>query len=331
MFGFAAGAVVIYILISRVIISRLLVASLLVILAGNVLTIVLGSHILFGLRFVTGLGEGGGAAAATAIFADTATPERYFGILLSSTFIVATAMFRFDPTIVSVAGPCAMYWILAAAGLLALPAALFARKSPPAAQATVGVSVGARSRRALIIVALAGIIIYFAAWTTTWAYAVNIGRWSGLSVQGCDLVLSNATLAAIAGAGLAVMLGPRLGNALPLVGAGTVMTAAAILIIVRLTPATFPVAILAWMGGIQFAAPYMVAVMAHVDHRAASLAVAAQTLGMSLGPSLAATVVSRGSAAILASLSIALLIPALAALLSVAKLVGKDARVPSAR
>lgn len=327
MFGLAAGSVAISVLLSRATVSGLMVASLLALIIGNLLTIALGSNGLMATRFATGLGEGGAAAANAAIIAGTGASGRYFGILLCSLFVIATVMFRFHPTITAALGPYAVYWILTGLGCLALPAAWFARRTSPTPRPRLGEPASVESRRVVIAVALGllGIIVSFAAWTTIWAYAVDIGRWSGLSSQGTDVVLSYATLAALGGSGLAVLLGPRLGNAAPLLAGGAIMGTSAMLVIVRLSQATYPLAILAWMGGIQFAAPYMVAVMSEADPRgqAASLSIAAQTLGISIGPAVAATVVNSGSAAMLASLAIVLLVPSFLLLVAVAKWVGK--------
>lgn len=330
MLGFAVGSVLVSALLSRVTVARLMAAAMLVFMGGNLLTMAVGAEVLLPLRFAIGVGAGAGCAANAAIVAGTDAPERYFGLMLCTLSIVAAAILRLYPTIAAVAGPYAVYWILACSGLLALPAAAFARKSTGAGQTSPGVSAGPLNRTALIAVAagLIGIMASFAAWATIWAYAASIGHWSGLSQQETDVVLSYATLAGMLGAGLAILLGPRLGNAIPLLVGGVVMAASVIFVITRLTPATFPPAILAWMGGLQFSSPYMVAVMSQADRegRAASLCIAAQTLGMSVGPALGAFVVNSGSGAVLGSLAFALLVPSFLVILAVAKWVSRTDR-----
>jgi predicted MFS family arabinose efflux permease len=331
MLGFAAGSVLVSALLSRITVARLMGVSMLVFIGGNLLTIAVGAKILLPLRFAIGVGEGAGCAANAAIVAGTDAPERYFGIMLCALSVVAAAILRLYPTVAAVAGPYAVYWILACAGLLALPAAAFAGKSTEAARASPGASAAPLNRTALLAVAagLIGIMASFAAWATIWAYAASIGHWSGLSPQATDVVLSYATLAGMAGAGLAILLGPRLGNAIPLMVGGMVMAASVMFVITRLTPATFPPAILAWMGGLQFSSPYMVAVMSQADRegRAASLCIAAQTLGMSIGPALGAFVVNSGSGTVLGSLAFILLAPSFLVILAVASWVSRTTRV----
>jgi predicted MFS family arabinose efflux permease len=322
MLGFTLGSVAISILLPRLAVSRPMLVALLGIIATNLLTVAFGAHALLPLRFVAGVGEGAGTAAMTAILAASGAPARYFGLFLCISFGIAMVLFRVDSLSNAVAGPYAMYWILAGACLLALPAAISAKRSSEPAQLGPGV-VASIGRTGLVLVALTlvGIVIYFAAWTTIWAYAVDVCHWSGLSPQGCAAVLSYAVIAGAAGAALAVFLGPRLGNLIPLLIASAIMAASAILIIVKLSPGIYPIAILGWMGGVQFAAPYLVAIASEADRggRAASLSVGAQTLGMAIGPALGATVVDRSDAALLAWMAIALLVPGLAAALAVAR------------
>lgn len=328
MFGFAAGSAAISLLLSRTTVARLMTASLLLIIVGNVLTVGFGAKALLTLRFVTGVGEGAATAAMAAAFAGTAAPGRYFGIFLFSTMVIATVMFRFDAAITAAAGPYAVYWILAAVAVVAVPAGLLVRRPAPmpAARAAHGEAPFAASPTALIAISLIGMIIYLAAWTTTWAYAENVCQWSGLSSQGCDVVLGYALIAGMVGSGLAAVLGPRFGNVIPLLAGATLMAAAAVLMIVDLTPRTFPIAILPWLGCMQLITPYLVAVMSEADRegRAASLTIAAETLGMSIGPALGALVVERHNPSLLAGLSLILLVPSMGAILAVARRIGKS-------
>ena len=330
MFGFAAGSALVSALLSRTTVSRLMVTSVAVVVAGNLLTLVVAPQFLLPLRLVTGIGEGMGGASNAAIVAGTSAPERYFGILLCSLFIGATVILRLDAAATAAIGPHAVYWILAGASLLTLPAALFARKSTQATQAGQRAPGGALSRTTLIAIAvgLTAIMASYAAWTTIWAYAANVGQWSGLSLQQTNVVLSYATLAGMAGAGVAIVLGPRLGNAIPLLAAGVFMAASVVVVIFRLTPSTFPAAILLWMAGIEFATPYMIGFMSEADRegRATSLCAAAQTLGMSVGPALGAIVVDSASGAVLGSLAIVLLIPSFLVMVAVAKWVRRMER-----
>lgn len=324
MLGFACGSVAITFLLSRATISRLMVGALLIAIASDLLTIALGSSILLPLRLAAGLGEGGAIAAMTAVLAGSSAPERYYAFYLCSSFIAATIMFRAERAIIHVAGPHAVYWILATVNLVALPAGVHARKSATPTQSGFVPVRRQRRRTILIVVALGSTIAYLAAWTTTWTYAVNLCRWSGLPLQACDGVLSYAMLAGLAGAALAAVVGSRLGSFIPILCAGTTMTVSAILIALKLTPATYPVAILLWMGGMQLALPHLIAVTsaADTDGAAASISFAAQMIGISIGPVLGALVVNSSNASALAGLSLALLLPSVIAILAVVKLLG---------
>jgi MFS transporter, DHA1 family, inner membrane transport protein len=331
MLGFASGCVLVSLLLSRTTVARLMVAAMLLIVGGNLLTIAAGAKLLLPLRLLCGVGEGVGSASYAAIIAGTKAPERYFGTLLCLLYSMGTILLRFDATFTAAAGPFAVYWILAAVGVLGIPAGWFVRRSAEAVQVSGEASTGTLSRTALLVVVVGLIAIMgsYAACGTIWAYAANIGQWSGLSVQQANVVLSYATLAGMAGAGFAILLGPRLGNATPLLAAGILMGAAVVLVIVRLTQTTFAPAVLLWMCGINFATPYEVAVMSEADRagRAASLSNAAQTLGMCVGPALGAMVVNGRHAATLGSLAVALLIPSFLLLFGVAKWVRKMDRV----
>lgn len=322
MFGFAAGSVAIALLLSRTTISRLMIATLLITLACDALTNEHNTLIIFPLRFVAGLGEGGAVAAMAAVFANTTAPGRYYALYLCSSFLAATVIYRSATLIARMASAHAIYWVLAVVALLALPAAVLARRSAMTNENHGTWKRVQKRRTKLIAAALASITAYLAAWTTMWTYAVNIGLWAGLSLQSCDIVLGNAMFAGLGGAAAAAVLGSRLGNFIPLLAAGTTMALAAFIIALKLTPSTYPIAILLWMGGMQFALPFLVAVMSDADSRgsAASISLAAQMIGISIGPALGAAVIGDGSASIVASLSLALLIPSLATMLAAAKL-----------
>lgn len=320
MLGFCAGSVLLTLMLRRASIARLLSISLLVVLAANAATTVGGPELLAPIRFLAGLGEGGGVAGMAAVFSATTAPERFYGAFLCISFLLAMALFRVNLSSIALLGPYAIYWMLATFALLALPAALLTKR--PAKEAAKNRAAAVQSAStSLIAVALLGTVVYLTAWTSTWAYAVNICQWSGVSAYGCGVVLGYAAIAAAVGGGLAVVLGHRWGNAIPLMVAGILMAASALLMILKLTPTTYPAAILGWMGGIQFAVPYLVAIMSKADPagRAASLSIAAQTLGMSVGPALGATVVTGGTAARLAGLSLILLVPSVIAVVEVAR------------
>ena len=327
MLGVCAGSLLVAALLSRTRVSRLMGASLGLIVVGNLLTIVGGAGVLPVVRFVAGLGAGAGTGAMAAVLAGTSAPVRYFAIFIIGCFAIATVLFRFDTTITAAAGPFATFWILGALAVLAVPAALLTTAAESGAHDNSR-PVSSQGRTALAAIALLALVLYLAGWTNMWAYAVNIGQWSGLTAEGSNGILGYAVIAGAVGAIIAAVIGSRFGNFLPLLVAGSVMLAAAALIGLRLTPGTFTIAALAWVGGMQFIGSYFLGVvsMADPEGRAASLAIAAQTFGIAVGPAIGSTVVGRGDAALLAGISIALLLPSLAALLLIERRFGRPVR-----
>jgi predicted MFS family arabinose efflux permease len=329
MFGVCLGSLLIAVFLARLTVSRLMLAALLLIIGANLLTIALGPQVLPPLRFVAGVGEGAGTAAMTAVLAGTAAPQRFFGIFICGTYALATVMFRANMTIAAVGGDRAIFWVLAAVAALAIPAAFFSRQASGGAR-EASLDAASRGRTLCVVIALVATVFYLAAWTNTWSYAVDLGRWAGLTPQTCSVVLGNAVIAGGVGAVLAVVVGARLGNFVPLLAAGSLMTAAATLMVLKLTPTTFGLAVLGWMAGMQFIGPYLVAVVSSADPngRAASVSIAAQTLGIAIGPALGSTVVGQANAPVLVGLSIVLLVPSLVALLAVERLLGRSAETP---
>ncbi|WP_082919840.1 MFS transporter [Sphingobium sp. EP60837] len=327
MLGVCTGSLLIAIFLSRASVARLMSISLGLIIVGNLLTIAVGPQSLPLLRFIAGLGEGGGTAAMAAVLAGTATPERFFGIFIIGTYLLGTLLFRFNPVITDAGGVLAIFWILTALAALALPVAFLTRKAESSTVDQSGAP-PARSHMIYVVIALAAMILYLTAWTNTWAYAVNIAQWAGMDPQSTSEALGYAVVAGAAGAILAVIIGPRLGDFIPMLGAGSLMISAALLLIVQLSSSTFTFAVMAWIAGMQFIGPYFLAIVSAADRegRAASLSIAAQTLGIAIGPALGSLVVSRGEVSLLVGVSLALLLPSLFALLMVERLLSRGER-----
>jgi predicted MFS family arabinose efflux permease len=144
--------------------------------------------------------------------------------------------------------------------------------------------------------ALFAMFAYFVAQGVAWAYLFLIGTAGGLSEQQVATGLTLSQVAGVAGALLPALVGHRLGRWRPLT-VGILGGAACLLFLIghfQYLPFMFWVCLYNFFWNMTH--PYLLGSMASFDRRGrvVVLAVAAQMLGLAVGPALGATVIGPG-------------------------------------
>jgi hypothetical protein len=138
---------------------------------------------------------------------------------------------------------------------------------------------------------------YFFAQGVIWAYLFLIGLNGGVDEQGVANGLMISQFLGIAGAFVAAMAGRRFGRAWPLaigvLGGAAVLTA----LFGEFTAAVYAVTVCVYNFAWNMTHPYLLGAMASFDRhgRVVVYAVAAQMLGLAVGPAFAASLLGDGN------------------------------------
>ena len=247
---------------------------------------------LFAARIAAGLGEGVLIWLAIGLIVRAARPERWSGIYLAlqtlAQLALATAM---GLTIVPLFGSAGGFTLLALVtvlGLAALP--WFPRAYAGLDHGdSVGTALPARG-----IFALVGVILILAFIVSVWVYVEPLGLQRGIDTATVHLIAPLSLAMQVAGAAAAAMLAERMPARYVVVA---VTTANLVLLAVMAAPPSAAAFVAAtaifgflWLFAMPFQVPILIA--ADPSRRAATLIGGAQLVGSSLGPFIAAFLVS---------------------------------------
>ena len=261
---------------------------------------------------------GGGAVYSLAIttLSDQRQPERLFGfsITLQVAFQVAGMLLlsrystpgKFDELMWCLAG-------LAGTGLL------FAFHVPASGKETPAFSFNALFRQRKALSALCGCLFFFFNVGCIWAYLERIGSAAGFSAQALGNGLALGVSVGMVGALTASWMGARLGRVMPLV-IGTIGTVIAVAALVpEASLVIFVLALALYNFAWNYSLAYQYAVVAAADDsgRCIAAAPAFHAAGGTIGPAVAAMLITPGSfvvvnvlAGVGVVLSLLLLLPA---------------------
>lgn len=276
--------------------ARVAAAGLMVLILGNLLSIVLDSLAMLSLaRLLTGLGSGIAAGLMVAGISAMPSPDKCFGLYSVFTLVVSAAMSWMCGMLLASHGVAAMFCLLAG---LALPPLLLSRRFPPLQQQQPAAA-PARAGRAydpagasLIVVTT---LLYYMAVGGVWAFMGQIGRANGLSALTVNNVLGICLLAGALGALVPYILRDRLGRALP-IGTSILVTLGCLAALAQpVTAITFGIAAASFMFAWISFFPYLMGVCTAFDTvgRLGALSLAVQNIGFAAGPALAGVLVER--------------------------------------
>ncbi len=316
-FGVSVVAGVMAFQMHRVDLRRLAIVSLAIALVADMISAYLAAPTAAFLliRFITGSANGAAQIAALSAIARLDNAERGFGLLITLEFSVAALGCYILPVYSAELGATGMFLLFAACDLLAL---VLARHLPGRAinewTGTERMSERSILFAAATLLALLGYGMFEAANTAQYTYLGRLGVSLAFSDHEIGTVLMVASLAGIPGAFTIIVIGNRFGTIGPLAfGIGIGILGLVILI----TSGEF-----AWylMAGIcigfswAFCLPFIQTLMASLDPNGSALAAGASaaSIGVAVGPGLAASVVEVGHYEPVFMIAIALLIASMA-------------------
>ena len=293
MFGFAVATISLIFLAPRVNARAAVTVSLLLMVAGNVAALFASTFEPFSVsRFVAGLGGGSVVSFGFASLGMTSKPDRNFAYMVMSAMIFGAIILYSMPTMYAQFGMPSvliLFSVCAGVGLLFVSGIPVSSRQQAQVE-TDSVDLGWRLR----IMALFAMLSYFLAQGGVWAYLALIGESQEMSEQGVADALTASQLSGLAGAFVVSVLGARFGRLAPLSVAAACGVAPLLWFVFGSSGAApYLVAVLIYNFGFNMAHPYLLATMASFDRRGRVVvyAVAMQTLGLAIGPAIAARLV----------------------------------------
>jgi predicted MFS family arabinose efflux permease len=314
--GFSLVALLMAFRMHRVDLRRLAAVGLAIAFTADVLSGFLAAPTAAFLliRVIAGSANGAAQIAALSAIARLDGAERGFGLLITLQFIVAALGCYILPVYSAELGATGMFLLFAACDLLALA---LARRLPGRA---IDERAGAerRSERSILfaattLFALLGYGMFEAANTAQYTYLGRLGVSLAFSDHEIGTALMIASLAGIPGAFTIIVVGKRFGTIGPLtVGIGIAILGLAILI-TRGEFASYVMAGICIGFSWAFCLPFIQSLMASLDPNGSALAAGASaaSIGVAVGPGLAASVVEVGRYEPVFLIAIALLIVSL--------------------
>jgi predicted MFS family arabinose efflux permease len=286
---------------------KVITGSLLLVAIANALCIGVHSKEAFvALRFVAGAGAGSLISLSFTTVGLTENPDRNFGYLIMWVLLYGAVVLYLMPAAYAVSGMTGTLIFFAAFPLVALP---LVKAFPENGETGAAVEADAVNLPAsLKTLALLAMFAYFVAQGVAWAYLFLIGTNGGLTEQQVATGLTLSQVAGVAGALLPAMVGHRFGRWRPLT-VGILGGAVCLLFLIgrfEYLPFAFWVCLYNFFWNMTH--PFLLGSMASFDRRGrvVVLAVAAQMLGLAVGPALGATVIRPGQFAVVNYIAIAM-------------------------
>lgn len=274
---------------------RILKVSLILFAVGNLASLLSSELMLFSaLRFITGLGAGGLIALSFTIIGLTSLPDRNFGYLIMGVLTYGALGLWAMPLAFDLVGIEGIIVFFALFGASGWPVVTWL---PDSGHEHLQVEEDAIDlSQAYRIIAILAMFTYFFAQGVMWAYLFLIGLNGGVSEQGVANGLMLSQFLGIAGAFVAAMAGHRYGRIIPLaigiLGGAVVLGA----LFGEFTALLYAVTVCVYNFAWNMTHPFLLGAMASFDQhgRVVFYAVAAQMLGLAVGPAFAASLIEDG-------------------------------------
>ncbi|MCG8443432.1 MAG: MFS transporter [Caulobacterales bacterium] len=293
LMGMTAGTIAMMALVGRANWRVVFLVSLALIAAGNFASIVLTDfYALCAARFVIGVGGGFIVSLSYTVFGLTAKADRNFALGIFFVLLYAAVVYPFLPVIFSGAGLAGLLIFMGAFAIVGLPFVRYMPRSGEEHRELDDQAIALDWPRKVL--ALAAMLVFFSANFAVWTYLFRVGVLAGVAEQDVANGLSFSQFLGMAGAFTCALVGAAFGRGIML----------AIAILGCALPLAFlfgPIGALgyaavvgAYQYGWNMAHPYLLAAMASFDPSGKMVvyATAMQFIGISLGPAIAAAVVS---------------------------------------
>lgn len=250
-------------------------------------------------RFLSGMGGGAVQAAIAAAIARLAHSDRGFGIYIGFQFLLPALAFFVLPGILPDIGFTGLIKIL-----IALEAVLLLFCATLANYRISGTADGGQKQiefrlmmQPAALLSIIALCIYGAANAGIYAYAERIALDTGLNGQETGNALSIANVLAVLGALMVVWLQDKYGHIKPLTAGIACQVIAMLVLVYNPTVAGYWVGFIIWSVAWAFSWPYFLSMQADID-KSGTVVVGGQfsnLVGNSLGPVMAAFLVSDGT------------------------------------
>lgn len=266
-------------------------ASLL--LAGNLASLIADTlPMLLTCRFLSGLGAGSFIALTYGALAQSAHPDRNFGLFSMGQLLYAAASLWLLPYVVMDYSLNGIYVVLAVLATLAL---FMYRWMPHQHKPAVGATGHGTAIHQLapIVLSLLAIFLFFAAQSSIWTYSERLGLFAGFEATDVGFALAIGAAAGFGGASCATWLNKRYGRFAPI----SVLIAVKLLALFFLLDnngfALFVTLVCALKFSWNFIIPYQLGLLSEIDPSGKSAVISSFITGMGLsaGAALSALVV----------------------------------------
>lgn len=274
---------------------RFALVALLILALGNLVSTQLHSQAgLVISRMVCGASGGAVMAVVYATAALRTSKDATFAVINIGNLLWGMLLVTSMPLVLQAFGVNGAFSLLAITSVLAALGCWRVPKRYPDAHRAANGSIQPFGLTAMLLILLFALLFF--GHSALWVYQERIGKSIGLEPQQIGGILGGSILAGALGAGLAGLIGRRLGLLFPqLLSFGTALLATLIMVY-----GTSPVAFITTACLIHmvwfFSLPYLLSMAAELDHsgRLAGLGNAAIFIGQGLGPFGAALVVGEG-------------------------------------
>lgn len=274
--------------------QKILKCSLILFVLGNLVSLTATSMLSFGaLRFITGLGSGGMVSLTFTIIGITAKADRNFSLLIMGVLTYGAFGLWSMPAAFEAVG---MNGVIIFFAVFGSSGWLFLSHLPDSGEEQLQVEDDAVNLSyGLRVFALLAMFTYFLAQGVIWAYLFLIGLNGGVSEQEVANGLMLSQFLGIAGAMIAALAGNRFGRILPLaigiLGGGVVLS----WLFGTFTSLVYAITVCVYNFAWNMTHPFLLASMASFDQhgKVVVYAVAAQMLGLAIGPAFAASLIQQ--------------------------------------
>ncbi|EED34661.1 major facilitator superfamily protein [Luminiphilus syltensis NOR5-1B] len=295
MWGIALTTLVIAVVVNRFSWRVILAVSIALMACGNFFSIFTDTPAVFASwRFVAGIGSGGLISLTFTIIGLTANPDRNFGYLIMAVLTFGALGLWVMPLALSIVGIPGVLLFFTLFTLLGLP---FVRYLPTSGDTHAQVETDAVDlplwQRGMAVTAM---FLYFTGQGVVWVYLFLIGVEGGASEQQVANGLTLSQFLGIAGAFAAVLITIRFGRLTPITFGILGGIIPLFFLIGEMGALVYGVAVSVYNFAWNMTHPFLLAALASFDRKGTVVThgVAAQMLGLAVGPAIAAYFISPG-------------------------------------
>jgi predicted MFS family arabinose efflux permease len=162
---------------------------------------------LIAARVITSLAAGSITVIILTLSGRTGNPSRAFGLFVVFQLAMGALILAVFPSLYAGTGVAAIYWTLAALAALCLPVVRTIDGEALRGTSATSSDAGGKPPVARFAIGLAAVLLFYVSLSGVWAFMAQVSAGAGIDLSATSLVLAVATVAGIASALLATVLG----------------------------------------------------------------------------------------------------------------------------